>query len=58
MRKLRLNVEEIEVAGFETVQAATDGAGTVEGAEFFLTRITFCDQDTCGVTCQDATCIC
>ena len=58
MRKLRLNVEEIEVAGFETQRPATAADGTVEGAELFLTRYTFCDDDTCYATCMDATCIC
>jgi hypothetical protein len=52
-----LKVEDIDVAGFETLGALPDRTGTVQGAEFLTIR-TNCDQVTCGDTCAAPTCVC
>jgi hypothetical protein len=50
MKKLSLRLDDISVTGFEVVAPETRGEGTVVGAAF-LTRQTYCDQETCGYTC-------
>lgn len=63
MKKLALKIVEIEVAGFEVVQAESR-RGTVNGADAFgITRPTNCNQGTCFQTCfqscdQAQTCLC
>jgi hypothetical protein len=57
VKKLMLKVEDIDVAGFETLGALPDRTGTVQGAEFLTIR-TNCDQVTCGDTCAAPTCVC
>jgi hypothetical protein len=57
MIKLKLKIEDIDVTGFELLPPATGNAGTVQGAEA-LTRYTYCYQDTCFQTCDQATCLC
>lgn len=50
MKKLSLRLDNIDVIGFEVVAPGRRGEGTVQGAEF-LTRRTYCEQDTCWQTC-------
>jgi hypothetical protein len=57
MKKLRLDIDQIEVTGFDSMPTAAVRRGTVNGAEF-LTRNTNCNQDTCFFTCDQATCLC
>jgi hypothetical protein len=57
MNKLKLRVEDIAVAGFETLRQKPAGRGTVQGAEL-ISRYTACNQETCWVTCDAATCLC
>lgn len=55
MKKLTLNVDEIQVTGFEVAQA-NPRRGTVNGAEAVaVTRMTVCD--ICS-TYPQATCLC
>jgi hypothetical protein len=57
MKKLSLRVDDIHVAAFEVVARQGDRMGTVQGAEA-ISRYTYCDQETCFATCDQATCIC
>jgi len=57
MKKLRLNIDQIEVSGFDSMPVDATRQGSVNGAEF-LTRYTYCEQDTCYATCDQATCLC
>jgi hypothetical protein len=57
MKKLVLNVDELDVTGFDSTPPKSGREATVNGAEF-LTRYTYCDQDTCFATCDQATCLC
>jgi len=56
MKKLRLDLDQIEVTGFDSMPSKVEHGGTVNGAEH-LTIYTKCNDDTC-FTCDDATCIC
>ena len=47
MNKLKLNVEEIEVVGFETARLAVDGTAMMEGAQFEISRPSYCMVETC-----------
>ena len=57
MKKLRLRLDDIQVAAFEVVSRETGRRGTVQGAEG-VTRYTFCNDETCWQTCDQATCLC
>jgi hypothetical protein len=46
MKKLRLDIDEIEVSGFDSMPASNASQGTVNGAEL-ISRITWCNQVTC-----------
>jgi hypothetical protein len=46
MKKLRLDIDQIEVSGFDSMPADTASQGTVNGAEF-ISKFTWCNQDTC-----------
>ncbi|HWK89333.1 MAG TPA: hypothetical protein VNP72_05035 [Longimicrobium sp.] len=55
MRKLRLRLDELEIASFDTTEAP-EGAGTVVGQEAwtedptcqYTCQVTFCSDETCG----------
>ena len=46
MKKLRLDLGQINVTGFDSMPETSPIQGSVNGAEF-LTRYTNCNQDTC-----------
>ncbi|HET7231915.1 MAG TPA: hypothetical protein VFJ16_18050 [Longimicrobium sp.] len=51
MKKLRLDIDQIEVSGFDSMPVDTVGQGSVNGAEF-QTRPTTCPQNTCPILCD------
>ena len=55
MNQLKLRLDDIRVNGFEVLPSEAAVMGTVQGAD--LTRLTFCNQDTCFQTCDQATCL-
>jgi len=55
MKKLRLDIDQIEVSGFDSMPAEADTQGTVNGAEL-ISRFTYCFQETCPYSCED-TCV-
>jgi hypothetical protein len=56
MKKLTLSLDDIQVSGFEVVAPERDRKGTVQGAEA-ISRITYCDPESCILTCYVTTCI-
>ena len=55
MKKLKLSLNDIQVAAFEVVARQGDPRGTVQGAEA-ISRITYCNLESCNLSCYPDTC--
>jgi len=51
MKKLRLDIDQIEVSGFDSMPVETNRHGSVNGAEL-ISKITYCFQETCPYSCD------
>jgi hypothetical protein len=55
MKKLRLEIDQLDVQSFQVGEAAVAGGGTVKG--FAITRLATCPA-SCGYTaCSDPSCL-